>query len=132
MQDFRKLLVWQRAHALAIAVDQMSRGFPRPGGGALRGQLSRAADSIAANIAEGCGASSSREFARYLDIAIKSTSETQHHLLSAGDRGLIPRTACDAAVDESVEIRRMLHGLRKRVLGALSPPPRTATKLTTD
>jgi four helix bundle protein len=121
MQDFRKLVVWQRAHALALGVDRLVRGSPRHGGAALRKQLGRAADSIAANIAEGCGAASPREFARYLDIAIKSSSETEYHLTLAGDRGLMPAERCHSAIDEAVQIRRMLFGLRKRVLGEPVP-----------
>jgi len=116
MQDFQKLLVWRRAHAFALRIDVAVRTFPRTGSASLRAQLSRAADSIAANIVEGCGAASQREFARYLDIAIKSASETQYHALSAGDRRLIPGAECEKLVDEAVQIRRMLYGLRKKVL----------------
>ena len=89
MQDFQKLLVWQRASALSLRIDVLLRQFPRREYVSLRAQLSRAADSIPANIVEGCGAATQREFARYLDIAIKSASETHHHLLAAADRKLI-------------------------------------------
>jgi four helix bundle protein len=116
MQDFQKLVVWQRAHALALRVDVAIRAFPRGKGGTVRAQLGRAADSIAANIVEGCGAASQRDFARYLDIAIKSSSETQYHLMAANDRGLIGTAECTLLADEAVEIRRMLYGLRRKIL----------------
>jgi len=71
MQDFRKLVVWQKAHAFALEIRRVTEGFPRE----LRDQIRSAAESIVNNIVEGCGASSRKEFARYLDISIKSASE---------------------------------------------------------
>ena len=116
VQDFRKLLVWQRANALGTRIDGLVRRWPRHGSTSLKAQLSRSADSIGTNIAEGCGAATRREFGRFLDIAIKSTSETEHHLETARNRALISESVCDASVDEASQIRRMLHALRKRVL----------------
>ena len=77
MQSFRRLLVWQRAHALALDARRITRSFPRSGYSALKSQLARSAESIPSNIAEGCGAATNREFSRFLDIAIKSTSELE-------------------------------------------------------
>jgi four helix bundle protein len=117
MQDFQKLIVWRRARALGLRVDVAIRAFPRGKSATVRTQLGRAADSIAANIVEGCGAASQREFARYLDIAIKSSSETQHHLMVANERGLLATAEYAPLADEAVEIRRMLYGLRRKLLG---------------
>ena len=72
MQDFKHIRAWQRAHALAIAIHKLARGFSRKGHSNLRGQLTRAAESISTNIVEGCGASTNKEFARFLGISIKS------------------------------------------------------------
>ena len=116
MRDFKKILAWQRAHALGAAIHECSRGFGRAGHPGLKSQLGRSADSIAANIVEGCCAATQREFARYLDISIKSATETEHHLLVARDRGALPHDEWERLSTETVEIRRMLHGLRKRVL----------------
>ena len=80
-------------------------------------QLARAAESIATNIVEGCGAASQKEFARYLDISIKSANETEHHLLTARDRGALPADRWASLSAEVIEIRRMSYGLRKKVLG---------------
>jgi four helix bundle protein len=118
MQDFQKLLVWNRAHALAPEVDRVLRRAPRNGHMAVKTQLRRSADSIATNIVEGCGAASQREFGRYLDISIKSSSETEYHTLSARDRGVISQLDYERLIDEIVQIRRMLYALRKKVLSA--------------
>ncbi len=119
MRDYNKLLVWQRAHALAIGVHEASRGFATGDFVSLKSQLTRAADSIAANIVEGCGAASQKELARYLDIAIKSANETEYHLRTASDRQALAAREADALGAEAVEVRRMLYGLRKRVLASV-------------
>ena len=82
----------------------------------LRSQLTRAADSVAATIAEGCGAESPREFARFLGMSIKSASETEYHLLSARDRGVLVDRRWRQLSGEVVEIRRMTYAYRKRLL----------------
>jgi four helix bundle protein len=116
MRDFRKLLVWQRAHALSVEVHDAIQRFPRREHTSLRSQLMRAAESIATNVVEGCAASTQREFARYLDIAIKSANETEYHLIAAADREAMPKLDSESMQQETMEIRRMLHALRKRVL----------------
>jgi four helix bundle protein len=123
MQDFKHILAWQRAHALSIEMHKRARKFSRAGYGNLRGQLTRAADSIGSNIAEGCGAATKKEFSRFLDIAIKSASETEHHVLFARDLELVSLDEWKKHTAEVVEIRKMLYGYRRRVLQSLSEPP---------
>ena len=56
MQDYRKLLVWQKAHTLALDTYADSAKYLRPPEAwPLRDQIRRAAISIPANIAEGTG-----------------------------------------------------------------------------
>jgi four helix bundle protein len=116
MQDFKHIQAWQRAHALAIALHKLARAFSRAGYPHLRSQLTRAADSISANIVEGCGSASGKEFARFLDISIKSANETEHHLLSARDLGLVSPDDWQKFTGETIEIRKMIFGYRKKVL----------------
>lgn len=130
MQEFKKLLVWRRAHAFALRVHEAVETFPRNRFGQLKSQLTRAADSIAANLVEGCGSTSQREFARFLAIAIKSASEAEYHLLTAFHRGALSQEEHDRLCDEVTRIRRMLFALRKKVLAALdatSPGSRPAS-----
>ena len=83
---------------------------------ALRSQVTRAADSVAANIVEGAGASTTPEFARFLDKSIKSASETEYHLLSARDRGALSLDRWRRLSGEAVELRRMLFAYRRKLL----------------
>lgn len=56
------------------------------------------------------------QFARYLDMSIKSASETEYHLLSARDRRALTHEKWRQLSDETVEIRRMIYAYRKRLL----------------
>lgn len=66
MQDFRKLKVWQKSHALALHVYGKTADFPKAEMFGVTAQTRRAAVSIAANIAEGSARSGDKEFARFL------------------------------------------------------------------
>ena len=116
MQNFRRLRVWERAHHFALEVRRAAASFPRTGYADLKSQLVRAAESIPANIVEGTGAASPREFARFLEISIKSTSEVEYHLQLALDHGILRPNAWADLSDEVVQIRRMLIALRRKVL----------------
>jgi four helix bundle protein len=117
MRDFKRIKAWQRAHALSIAINKLTRSFTRRGHGQLRTQLNRAAGSIAANIVEGCGASSNKEFARYLEISISSANEAEYHLLAARDFALVSEDEWEKYSSETIEVRKMVFGYRKKVLG---------------
>jgi len=76
----------------------------------------RSAESIVWNIVEGAGAGSPREFARFLEISIKSTTELEAQLEMAKDVGAMDIRSWQTHTAETVEIRRMICGFRKRVL----------------
>ena len=84
----------------------------------LRSQLTRSTASIAANIAEGANSAGPRDFARYLQMAIGSSSETESHLDLAFRLALVPAGVVMPLIDEVVVIRKMLIVLRRRVLEA--------------
>ena len=114
MQDFRNLDVWKKAHDLALAVHSTLRRTPRIDTG-LRAQASRAAQSIPTNIAEGCGKDSQAELARFSDIAVGSTTELEYHLLLARDLGQLSNKDYERLSASTIEVRRMLFGLRKAI-----------------
>jgi four helix bundle protein len=115
MHDFRRLQVWTKARELAVAVDGLTRGFPRGDRGVVAGQLRRSALSIPSNIAEGCGKGSRKDTVRYLQIAAGSAKETVNHLLIACDLGYITPVARDTHLDALGSIERMLVGLMKKL-----------------
>jgi four helix bundle protein len=118
MQDFRKLLVWRRAHRLALWARRAAMAIPRGSYGSLKLQLIRAAESIPNNIVEGCGADTPPEFARFLGISIRSSSEVEYLLLLARDAGAMRPRPFRVLTEEVVSVRKMLFGLRRVVLAA--------------
>jgi four helix bundle protein len=118
MQDYRKLRVWKKAHMLVLDVRRATQRFPREGYASLKTQMTRAAESIPFNIVEGCGADTAREMARFLDISIKSTSELEYQLTLAKDYEVLGQPEWHTLATTTVEVRRMLCGLRAKVLAA--------------
>ena len=108
MHDFRRLTVWQRAREFAVGMDRLTRAFPRRDGGIVGGQLRRAAISIPANIAEGCGKGSRKETIRFFQIASASASEVENHLLIASDLGYLTAEVCERCLGQLKAIQRML------------------------
>ena len=115
MHDFRRLQVWTKARELAIAVDAVTRSFPRRDHGVVAGQLRRSALSIPSNIAEGCGKGSRKETLRFLQIAAGSATETENHLLIACDLGYLTPVAREKHLDQLRSIQRMLIALMKKL-----------------
>jgi four helix bundle protein len=75
MHNFRKLKVYTKALEFTKTVRQATRSFPKDELFSLTSQFRRAADSIVLNIAEGAGNRSEKEFAKFLDYAIRSGHE---------------------------------------------------------
>jgi four helix bundle protein len=109
--DFRKLLVWQKAHALALHVDRVASTIRSARHSSLKSQLVRAAMSIPANIAEGRRQESERDFARFLRYSVNSAYELEYHLVVADDMGAIDKAEASSLLAQAVEVRKMLHGL---------------------
>jgi four helix bundle protein len=115
MKDFRKLKVWEKAHQLTLASYNATSTFPKTETFGITIQIRRAAASIAANIAEGCGKRGNGEFQRFLNIASGSASELEYHFLLAHDLHLLGEPAFKYLSEGVVEIKRMLAALARKV-----------------
>lgn len=74
-------------------------------------------------LVEGCGAMSNREFARFIEMSIKSTMELEEQLELAKDNAVMLPPTWRTLTHEAISIRRQLCALRTRALGTDSPPP---------
>ena len=115
MKDFRRLKVWHKGRVLVLAVYEATQDFPKQELYGLTAQLRRAAASIPANIAEGCGRASKAELGRFLQIAMGLTSELEYHLLLAKDLGFLPEVRYSHLLDGTQELERMLATLVRKV-----------------
>lgn len=116
MQDFHQLDVWTFSHSLTLNVYRATAAFPGDERFGLTSQLRRGCASIPANIAEGCGRDSSADFARFLQVALGSASETEYHLLLARDLRYLKDAEHSELELQVQRIKRMLSGLRTVVL----------------
>ncbi len=89
----------------------------------------RASLSVPTNIVEGSGQQSAREFARFVRIALNSTTELEYHLIAARDFQAIRESDSLTLISQLTEVRRMLYGLlrylatRSQVKSPISPSP---------
>lgn len=130
MSDFRKLKVWRKAFSLALTTHQLAQDVRGAAYLSLRSQLIRAAMSIPANIAEGREQKTERGFANFLRHALASATELENHYLIASGIGVISRARCDGAIRQTIEVKKMLHGLintleRESPRAALTPIERS-------
>jgi four helix bundle protein len=109
--DFRKLVAYREAVAIANDLHEAIARWPSFERWTVGVQLMRAADSIGANIAESAGRWHRADERRFLLMARGSLLETEHWLLRAEERGLLP----EGAGNRLEEAARALNGLiRKR------------------
>ena len=126
MQDFRELKTWQKSHELTRAVYRVTGRFPSAETYGVTGQMRRAAVSVGANIAEGCGRGSRADFARFLNMAMGSASELQYLLLLARDLAYLPQDVHAELDGATSEIKRMLTSLLKKLRAAKRQPTDSA------
>ena len=89
----------------------VTKEFPKDELYGLTAQIRRAAASVGANLAEGCGRKGEREFARFLSIALGSASELEYHLILATDLGYLDAGESLRMSGEVIEVKRMISGL---------------------
>ena len=115
MKDFRQLKVWEKAHQLALAIYKVTKEFPKEELYGLTSQIRRSSMSIPTNIAEGCGRYTNADFARFLQIAMGSASETEYQLILAHDLGFLPNDSYEILHTDVEEVKRMLASLLKTI-----------------
>ncbi|HEX2989771.1 MAG TPA: four helix bundle protein [Anaerolineales bacterium] len=115
MKGFRQLKVWEKSHQLALTVDNATKGFPKEELYGLTSQIRCSSISIPTNIAEGCGRNTDADFARFLQMAIGSASETEYQLILARDLEFLPKDSYEKLHTEVEEIKRMLASLLKTI-----------------
>lgn len=122
MSSFRNLVVWQKAHTLSLMVSGLSEKI-RPKKPGLATQLERAAEAVASHIAEGRGRGTNADFSHFLSMAKGSANEVENDLQKAVDFNLITEAEHTLATDMTIEVRKMIIGLKRAVDGRPKLPP---------
>ncbi|MCZ6674295.1 MAG: four helix bundle protein [Verrucomicrobia bacterium] len=119
VRDYKELKVWQRSFELTKEIYLITKRFPEDEKYGLTSQIRRAAVSVPSNIAEGANRGSTKEFIRFLYIAIGSSAELESQLLLVEELGFLNKSICESK-EKLQEVIKMLHGLirsLKRVEG---------------
>ena len=117
MRNFEDLEVWQKSHALTVKLYRLTEPFPRSETFGLTSQIRRAAGSIGANLAEGCGRWGEGELARFVQIAMGSASELQNHIRLARDLNFLNSDEYQNVLKDVVGVRQMLTAFLQAIRG---------------
>lgn len=115
---FEDINAWQKARQATRQIYEITSegSFARDYG--LRDQLRRASVSIMANIAEGFGRHSDKEFSHFLNLAHGSAAETQSHLYVALDFNYIDQEQFSGLYELLNEVSRMTLALAQHLRGS--------------
>ena len=111
MNNFKKLIVWQKAREFVKDVYILTKKFPKEEQFGLTSQIRRAVISIVSNIAEGSGRGSDNDFAHFLDIAQGSAYEVETQITLSFDLDFITIEEFTKSSDKILEIQKMINKL---------------------
>lgn len=69
MKNYKELIIWQKGVEIVKKVYVLTKQFPNEEKYGIVSQMTRAAVSIPANIAEGSSRNSDKDYARFLQIS---------------------------------------------------------------
>lgn len=128
MNSYEDLEVWQRSVALATGLYKVTEPFPSEEKFGLVSQIRRSATSIPANIAEGWGRGSTREYIQFLCVARGSLMELVTHLVISDRLGYLMHQNYRELRAATEQVGKMLNALiaalRRRGTGMVSPAPK--------
>jgi four helix bundle protein len=125
---FEKLEVWQEAGKINRSVYRLTQSFPRRELFAMTSQLRRAAVSISANIAEGAGRNSDKDFAHYLEQSYGSLMEVAAIFYLALDEGYVKSNELEPFFDELERLAKRIAALNRSLSIATTKTPFSRVK----
>lgn len=114
IKSFTDLRAWQEAHALAVEVYKITKGFPKEELYSLIDQMRRAVVSITSNIAEGFGRQTYKEKIQFYYVAQGSLTEVKNQLLLAKDIGYLSKEDLDRVAVTANAAHKLLIGLIRK------------------
>jgi len=110
IKRFEDIQAWQEARKLTAMIYELSSGEKFGKDFGLRDQIRRAAVSAMANIVEGFGRRTKKEFSHFLNVAHGSVLEAQSHLYVALDLGYIDEKKFKKVYEQSHRTSRLIGG----------------------
>jgi four helix bundle protein len=129
MMPYERFTAWKAAHRLALEIYEVTERWPRNERYELTNQIRRAALSAPTNIAEGAARRGSREFRRYLNIALGSLSELSYLLRFSRDRSLLNERTWQDLEATRIDASKLTWRLSARPRARRCPSPRLTDRL---
>lgn len=120
MRPHENLDVWKKSVDFTVEIYKVTDAFPKEEKFGLTSQIRRASVSIAANIAEGAGRKSTKEFLNFLSMAQGSASEVETEVLISFRLGYCPERVFQDLLSKLEEIGRMITGLGNHLSAKLN------------
>ncbi|WP_232455971.1 four helix bundle protein [Polaribacter sp. SA4-10] len=101
---------------MTLDVYKLSKQFPKEELFGLTSQMRRCSSSVPANIAEGCGRESEKEFKRFLIIANGSATELEYFLILIKDLKLVEIESIEKLIEKVDQLKRSLNRLISKLV----------------
>lgn len=111
VESFQDLIVWQKGIQLVSDIYTLTENFPKDEMFGLSGQLKRAAVSVPANIAEGWGNGTTKNYIRFLEISRGSLFELETLIIISANLSLVNQEKGNEITNKIKETGRMLQSL---------------------
>ncbi|MBC8204288.1 MAG: four helix bundle protein [FCB group bacterium] len=115
IKNFKDLRIWENGMEIVEKIYKLTETFPKSEIFGLTNQMRRASVSIPANIAEGHAKKQTKEFSRYLGIALGSCAELETLLLIAMKLDYIDVEKCKEIIDFVISQSRQIHALKAQL-----------------
>lgn len=125
-KEYRELIVWQKAMALARQAYVLTSTLPKSEAYGLLTQIRRAAVSIPSNIAEGHGRLTDSQFRHFLGNSRGSLNELLTQVELAADLGYLDRKSVQELMEQGAEVARLINGLVATLRSSSANPANSA------
>jgi four helix bundle protein len=115
MKNYKELTVWKKGIELTKLIYQLAKQFPNEERYGMIAQITRAAVSIPANIAEGSSRNSDKDYSRFLQISLGSAFEVQTYLILAREMNWIKSKEIEEVEILLEEEIKMLHSFLRKL-----------------
>ena len=115
IDDYRKLVVWQKAMDLVEESYKITKLLPKDESFGLASQIRRAAVSIPSNIAEGQARHTKKEFLNFLSIARGSKAELDTQIQICIRLSYLTQTQAQTALELCEEVGKMIFSIMQKL-----------------
>jgi four helix bundle protein len=115
IESYKDLEVWKKGVRFSIVIYKLTSSFPASEQYGITNQLRRASASFPANIAEGYGRDSTKNYIQFLRTARGSLNETETFLYIAFGLNYLDKEKLDGIIEKSTELSKMINSLIKKL-----------------